>query len=442
MDVILNFNNREIAVLLWIDVFLIFILLRENLKNSLQSVFKCLCSIYIWGPLLLGTIWIGGLIWFLYRYGIWSLVNAKTTILWTFAFAFFSMFKVNEIEFDKSYRSQLIKESLGLATILLFITSFYTLPLVFEIILLPIATFLAVTQGYVKYHPEYKEVGKFCTYLLSIIGFAYFLYATLGIYRHPESLFTRENLFEFVLSILLTLWYLPYLFAWKILLVYEKFGKSLKQNLKDPELIKFSRVAIIWHLKWDIKAIERIRKRLYTRNIANRYEFMKEIYWSRLVGLRDKYHQKDNKQLGWAPINARNFLSEHGLAVKEYINMIGDDWAGSSYSAVKDSSSLISISYYISGNEMYVREFELTMSLFPNEDQIECEDEFFKVVCKLTLQAINHIPENCFDSLNSLKPFTCSHENVKKELTIDKSTQRKVMVIEYRFKLGIESTKV
>lgn len=438
METVLNFNNREIAVLLWFDAFLFFILCQESVKKSLQSVFKCLSSVYIWGPLLLGVIWIGSLIWLLSEYEIWSLVNVKTTFLWTFAFAFYSMFKTSEIEFDKAYRAQLIKESLGLATTILFITSFYTLPLLLEFIFVPLATFFAITQVYAKYHSEYKEIGELSKNLLSAIGLTYLFYGIYGICRHPEFLFTAENLFEFVLPILLTLWYLPYLFAWKLLLVYEKLGKSLKRNLKNQELIRFSRLAIMWHLKWDIRAIERVGKILYARSVATRYEFIKVIYWTKQVNAREKYHTEDSDELGWAPVNAKAYLSDQGLGVKEYTNMIEGDWLGSSYKTIKESASSSSFSYYISGDEMYVKEFELTMSCYSEEDKINSETEFKIAILELIENAVKHFPSEYLESLSDLKIFSCVHKRVKVDLAVEKRPSGKIDVIEYTFKLKIE----
>lgn len=416
METILDFNNREIAILLLFNVLLIFLLTQKKILEIIIPVFQAVNNFVVWGPLLGGVLWSSLLVWWLQKFNLWGLENVKTTVIWIVTFAFYSMYQANEIQFDRKYGIKLTKESFGLAAILLFIGNVYTFDLWIELILIPLVTILTILQLFSKNKPENEIAHKLCANAAAIIGFAYLIHWSIGIYKNPEWLFTVPNFVDFSLPILLTFWYLPYLFAWKLLLTYERLFVALRRNIKDPEVLGYAKRSSLLRLRWNFRAIRRFTNRIAVRDLSTKFDVMKHIYWAKLVDYRDKFLTVDSVD-GWAPSNAMQFLSDFDMVIKNYIDPVEDEWYGAAYKTLKVAGPYTSLEYAIEGTQAHVKALKLSMSVYSDEGKEVSEFEYITLATRLFFLAVDEVTKEFITPLTLLDPFEGSHKQANYKLT-------------------------
>ncbi|MBF5040675.1 hypothetical protein INP77_14350 [Methylophilus sp. 13] len=437
MERILDFNNREVAILLWMAIFLAFCLTKRNIKDSFSDILKAFKPVSIWGPLIIGAFWISLLILILHRFKFWEWSNLKTTVLWTLTFAFYSMFQAIKIEFDYKYRKQLTVESFGIAAILMFIGSVYTLPLWAEFIIFPIAVALTWMQAISARESNFASANKLISYLLNTLGFSYVSFWGYSMYRNPERLFTLANFEDFLLPVILTVWYLPYLYLWKLVMVYELLFVALQRNIKaNTELLRFTKLMTVWKLKWSFKAIDQFKRRIATRTLSDRYEVVKQLDWVKLLAVKDKYIT-ENTPLGWAPRNAMRFLALDDLEIKSYSETFDNDWHGSAFKKLKSETLFSSFNYYIEGKETQVKSLKLVMSIWGCENIPDSEVEFLDVGARLMSFASNALPIKFMDRLSKFEDFEGCYEFIFYKFSIKQWEGPKHTIFDYKLELHI-----
>jgi hypothetical protein len=437
MERILDFNNREVAILLWMAIFLAFCLTKRNIKNGFSDILKAFKPVSIWGPLIVGAFWISLLILILHRFKLWEWSNLKTTVIWTLTFAFYSMFQAMKIEFDYKYRKQFIVESFGLATIVMFIGSVYTLPLWAELIIFPIAAVLTWMQAISAREPDYASANKLISYLLNSLGLGYVSFWGYSIYRNPERLFTLANFDDFLLPVILTIWYLPYLYLWKLVMVYELLFVALRRNIEaNPKLLIFTKLMAIWKLKWSFKAIDQFKKRIATRALSDKYEVLKQLNWVKLSALKDKYITEDTP-LGWAPKNAMRFLALDDLEIKSYSEPFDNDWHGSAFKKLESETLSSSFNYYIEGKETQVKSLKLVMSIWGSENIPDSEVQFLDVGARLMSFASKELPIEFMDKLIKFEDFEGCYEFIFYKFSIKQWECPKHTIFDYKLELHV-----
>jgi len=420
---------------------LAFSLTQKNLKDSFSKVLKAFKPISIWGPLVIGILWISLLLFLLNRLKIWDWSNLKTAVVWTLTFAFYSMLQANKIEFDKNYRHHLTIESFGLAAILMFIGSVYTLPLWAEFLIVPFAVFLTALQAVSATKSEFAIVTKFATQVLSFIGISYITYWSYRIYQAPDKLFTLANFTDFMLPIILTIWYLPFLFLWKLVMIYELLFVSLKRNIEETKLLRFAKIMAVLNLKWSLKAIDYFKKRIAVRSLTNKYEVVKELHWVKLVGLKEKYLTEDS-HLGWAPKNAMWFLADDGLEIKNYTEPFDNDWHGSATKKLKSGSLFGTLKYSIDGKETHIVAIRLVMSFWEVDNLLESEAEFIDLCARLMMFASKALPVEFIDRLSKLEAFNGAYSSIAYNFNISRSELPNHTISDYILELKIVEAEV
>ena len=131
------FNNREIAIGLWIILGLLFCLSRAELRSSLWNLASALIApklLLFFGIVAINVV---ALCWLLAEIGLWSMSQMPPTILWfVMGGCVFAGRALQSKEDDQFFR-KLFRGSLRLGGIFEFIVVAYTFSLVTELVLVP-----------------------------------------------------------------------------------------------------------------------------------------------------------------------------------------------------------------------------------------------------------------------------------------------------------------
>lgn len=85
---IMEFNNREIAAIIWIAILVFVASFKLEIRSSLISVVGAFFQRTIIISVTLAVLWISLCVWLLSENGLWVFGNLKTTLLWGGGFCF------------------------------------------------------------------------------------------------------------------------------------------------------------------------------------------------------------------------------------------------------------------------------------------------------------------------------------------------------------------
>ena len=195
-------NNREISTLLFISAIFLYILKDKNFRRStLESVIHILKLVKskLGILFLIESIAIFYILKFLYHLNLWNFIQTKDTFIW-FIFAglaapFNFLNSKNKSSFFKVYIKGLIK----LAILMEFLLNFYTFPLLVELIIVPIITFIVCCKTYAETRNDYKNIVKLFEYFQIFIGINMGLYNLMSVLNESdikEMILTYRNHFK------------------------------------------------------------------------------------------------------------------------------------------------------------------------------------------------------------------------------------------------------
>jgi len=266
-----SFNNREIAFGIIIFIFLIWILQKKNIRIELIKLLHCLINKYfirIYFEILIYSCF---MVVVLYKMGLWSFNYTKDVLLWILFSALYLSFKVADTKDDKKIFRNIMKDTVGFAVFVEFLLNVYTFSIIAEVLLIVFISIVSMMIAYTEVFSSKDPGGRVNKLMYGInvyIGLNILLFLTSRILTQSEDLININTLKSFILPIILTVMFIPYLnylLLWttyknvpvpiwlskskhKQLLLYFKFRMYLKCKLsrkKVADLIKTKKYLIL-----------------------------------------------------------------------------------------------------------------------------------------------------------------------------------------------------
>lgn len=242
------FNNREIAVGLWLIALIVFAASKKAVRSSFADVLKAFFTPKLIIPLLLSFTPSVLVVWLLASLNLWDLSVLKETIYWVIGTGIIMFGKFNGVKDLKSLYKQTAKETLALMVILEFIIWLYVFPLWAELLFIPFVTFIVLLATMAKYMKTdgIELTRKVLNGTQVFIGLLILVFAFIALVKSPATLFTFQNLELFLLPIVLSLTYVPsvYFIALysKYELVFNRINYPMKLNRKSKRTIKLAAI--------------------------------------------------------------------------------------------------------------------------------------------------------------------------------------------------------
>ena len=307
-----SFSNREIASLFWITVFFIFLLSKGEMRTIMGDFLKILFKKPISVILFLFLLYSILLIWIYRQLGFWSNNLEKDTILWVIGTALILAFNAVKAQ-DFSHFKEIIKDAFKWVIILEFIIGFYTFSLITELILIPFLTFIYFTISYIevnsnKLSENAKIVPPFFNKLLSYFGIFIFGFVFFKTVTQTNELFTLDNFKSFLLPLLFTISFIPFVYMIALYSVYEQLWSTLGYNITKKQTKRLKRY-ILFVANFNINKLSRI-----SENILAITSLHKEPSFKMIKKISNKLGKNN---LGNAKIDifekTRNRLSNNGI---------------------------------------------------------------------------------------------------------------------------------
>lgn len=253
------FNNREIALISYLLIFILWTLTQKKIRKSIFGVVKALFAKQIFVSILCLLLYIIIIVCGLWHIDLWNSSLIKDTIYWTFGVGFILMMNSNKALQEENYFKKFIEENIKLFVILEFILGLYVFGIVTEFILMPIVIFLSVLLGFTETSEEHKPVKNFILNIFGLIGVFYLIYSGFELYQNFKDFATYDNLRALIFPAIMTISFLPFAYIYVLYTHYESLFVRVGFFLKDNKsLRRFAKWRILLSVNFNLKKLKRI----------------------------------------------------------------------------------------------------------------------------------------------------------------------------------------
>ena len=273
------FSTRELSVILWGIAFLVFVIWRQEVLNSILNLIKVFVSKSILTYTGSMFLYVASNIVLLNRVGFWDSSMLKDTIIWFSTVAlvmFINITKINNI----GYFMNVLKDCAKGTLILEFLVNLYTFNIFIELIFIPIITLLVLTREYAKYQKENIQVHMFLDRSISFIGYLILLFVIYKSVVSYSTLFTIAHLKDLLLPILLTILFLPFIYIFTLYCNYESLFVRIKFMTNDIQIKKKLKRNILLIANINLNKVKSIDSKLKKHDVYANHdlsEYLKSI---------------------------------------------------------------------------------------------------------------------------------------------------------------------
>ncbi|MFA5211560.1 MAG: hypothetical protein WC414_03610 [Patescibacteria group bacterium] len=230
-------NGREMAVLVWLLLFICYGVFQKNFRSSFLAVLKSFFQIKIIAVFVAMLFYVSLILWGLYIIKIWDLYLVKDTIFWLFGSAFILLLNSNKAIQNDNHFKNVLKDNIRLVIFLEFILTFYSFGFLVEMIFVPIM-FIIVSMGILAdIKTEYSQIKKIIGSFLSIITILLIVFFVYKVIDDYQSFLSLNNLRSFFIPLILSFLFMPFLYLFAVVMAYDDFFSRLKLFLRSDQII-------------------------------------------------------------------------------------------------------------------------------------------------------------------------------------------------------------
>ncbi len=138
------FSTREIAISIYIVLFIVYAFSKSNIRKELKNVIKCALTKKLVVPFIVLIIYAVIIVWILQLFSFWKWIYLKDVIIWVLFVGVPLCFNAVEHKIEKQYFSKAIVDNIKFTVLVEYIVSTFTFSLVGELILQPIIFILSM----------------------------------------------------------------------------------------------------------------------------------------------------------------------------------------------------------------------------------------------------------------------------------------------------------
>ena len=229
-------TSREQAVAIWSAAGLLFVIGKDcGVVGAFASTAEFLAR--SWKLLVLfgsAAVYTGILVYAAHRYELWHASSAKEIVYWFIGTAVVLAGNTADLTRKPHFLRELVVKVLGvgfLAVVIEFAVNYYTFHFLVEVVVVFLITVIALVRA-VATKPETAQVRSVCQWTLGLIGFVLIAITAMNALADPQGFLTRANAEALLISPVFTLAFIPFLYAWGLVIGYEHVFMRVG-NLED-----------------------------------------------------------------------------------------------------------------------------------------------------------------------------------------------------------------
>ena len=272
-----TFNNREIALISYLLIFIIWALTQKKIRKSFMPVVKAIMAWKILASIFALVIYVALVVYGLFKIGLWDKSLIKDSIYWTLGVGLVIMMSFDKALKEEHYFKNLVKENFKVLLIIEFIVGLYVFGIITEFILMPFVILFSMLLGYTEIYKEHEQVRKLINGLFGILGTVYLIYSGYHIYSDFNGFATTGNLKIFLFPILMSISFLPFAYSYALLVHYESLFVRLGFFLKDKKLRRFAKWRILLSVNFSILRLKRMTPGMLFIDCTTKNDIKEEI---------------------------------------------------------------------------------------------------------------------------------------------------------------------
>jgi hypothetical protein len=232
------FSTREIAVGVWLGVAVLWALRHKGVREGLRGVVGALLARQIVAVIGLAAVYSVGSIALLRWVGLWTPSLAKDSVLWFIVGGpFFAMSAVASRSGEFSGR-KLARDAASATILVEYVASAYTFALPVELLLVPTLTTVALLSAVADAREEFIPARRFFGGIMAIAGLAVFAFSIRMAAADYASFANAATWRSITLAPLLSLLFLPFVYALALYSGYEGLFLRLRYAIREDEALR------------------------------------------------------------------------------------------------------------------------------------------------------------------------------------------------------------
>lgn len=383
-----DLNNREIALLVWMGLAFGLPMLIPSVRRAFGEVVRAFLQPPILKCIAAAAAYTAACVAALTAVDLWDLPNLKTTIVWFASFTIVAMMEATRAGESLRRLPVLAKETIAVTALVVFIAETYPFPLWGELLFVPSVVLVSLCAEIAKRKPELARTVPVFTFLQAAFGFWALGYALWWAASDLPGFMTMDNLREFVVPILLSLMFLPFLFFLTLFIAYQTAAVRVRFAIPDKKLGLYALVRGMAAFGYDLDRFDRYLRDPRWHDNPTRQTVRDIIAELRLQRRHERSPPPVNPADGWSPHLAREFLTRFGLRTNDYHRSFEDWWAQSSMVKVGGDVFDDHLSYRIYGIQPAATRLKLALDVTEPGTPEASEAKFYAVGSELIRQAV------------------------------------------------------
>lgn len=407
-DIGFDLNNREIVLLIYLGLVLTAILLWRKGRSSALNVIRAFFAFKLSIVWLFMSLYVAGSVWLLACLGLWDWPNLKSTLPWWMMVGFTCVWKAQKIQDQPHILRQLIRETLTLSAVIIFIAELVSFPLFVELLLFPflagLTLFITTAESQMS-TPGIHQLVQLLRSLQILIGFTILSISYWFVASDITKFWSLNTLREFGLPLMLWIMFVPFLYLLAVYMTYEASFMRLKIRPKQAPIVNYAWRSALFNFGCNIEGVKRFARSMRVLEITDKQGVQDTLREVKETLKIEKKPPVITRAEGWSPFAARKFLEEYDLTTEDY-HRTPWDWSTSSpLINIKNMFLADQISYDFSGNKDAVTQLRIRLKGSNRNDEQEAQHTFDKYALALLEKALNiSQPEKIYAYVQQLEP--------------------------------------
>jgi hypothetical protein len=238
--------TREAAIAVWAAVVVGYATIKSGgFRTSAASFLRIVFgSVFLTGLIAGAVAYTVGVVIALRAIGYWDHEMERTTVLWFLGTAVVTSFSTTRK--DGRYFRRLVLRNLSIAAVIDYFVNIHPFPFYVWFIIVPVAALLGGVEALLERDPQGARALKLTRGLQTLGGLIVISLSFAYVVRHFGSLATVEKGKDFLLPLLLTVCFLPFLYVVALFTVYQTMLHMIRFGLRgNDHLYRFTRRSII-----------------------------------------------------------------------------------------------------------------------------------------------------------------------------------------------------
>lgn len=253
------FNNREVAAAFWLLVFAVWALRKIEIRRSIGEVFRAFWHLKIVAPVFLMFLYVAGVVALLVAIGMWEVGLLKDTIVWFLVGAMAMMMRFATADDTDDIFRKILTDSIRIVILLEFLVNTYTFPLIIELILVPLLTFIAMIDVVASMNEEHAIVARLAKGIQMIAGFVILGIAVNRAVADFQNLKSLDTFRSIALAPFLSALMFPFIYVMLVISKYELVFLRLNRGSEKTRSLKhYAQRKIIMHAGLSLKRLQHL----------------------------------------------------------------------------------------------------------------------------------------------------------------------------------------